>query len=390
MRRGGVALLVAWLSIGCSDDDPSTPAKHTPDSGTIEDSGADTTPDAELPDVIVDAPGDADVFTPGAKVLLSSDNPDSLDEDPCVLAGADGSLLIAYFSQRNGNPDLYVRRTTNGVDWTEARITTNAAGDYYPQLTQDETGRFHLTWFRWTAFQVGAVWYSNTLDPMSWDETSEEQITNTPAVDDWIPTLAKTKTGDLVVTFASAKRVPSQGSELFLVRKVAGSTYWSNPEQLTTLGSTTQDDTLPVVTRMGDALDLVWVRCTPGGAIPCLSESADLFHSTSADEGLSWSAPEPITSDTPDTTADTLPSLYRDDAGSWTVVWIHAPPSSPGEAVELPFENLAATPVPNPIFEGYSPHAALTATPGVFLGAWVESDPTDQNKKDVYYRFFSK
>jgi hypothetical protein len=390
MRRGGVVLLATWLLVGCSDDDSVTPAKHTPDSGTLEDSGPDTEADAELVDVIVDAASDAALFTPGEKVLLSSDNPDALDEDPCVVAAADGSLLIAYFSHRNGNPDLYVRRTTNGVDWTEARITTSTAADYYPNLSQDEAGRFHLTWFRWTAFQVGSVWYSSTLDPMSWDEANEEQITNTPDVDDWIPTLARSKSGDLVVTFASEKRMPSQSSELFLSRKIAGSSDWQPPDQLATLGSTTEDDTLPAVTRIGDDLELVWVRCAPGGAAPCLSASADLFHSTSADEGLSWSAPEPITTDAPDTTADTLPSLYRDLSGSWALLWIHAPPASAGETFEIPFSDLAATPVQRPIFEGYSPHAAATTTPGVFLAAWVEADATDQNKKDVYYRFFSK
>jgi hypothetical protein len=385
MRYGGIALLA--VCVGCSDGESASTPQKQEDSGTITDA---TTEDVAIDDASLDSAPDSGGFMPGAKVLLSSDNPDHLDEDPCVVTAADGSLLIAYFSHRNGNPDLYVRRTTNGVDWTEARVTTNPGGDYFPHLTQDDAGRFHLVWFRWTAFQVGAIWYATTLDPLSWNEAGEEQVTNTPDVDDWIPTLAKAPNDDLVVTFASAKRAPSAGSELFLARKPSGAADWQAPVQLSTLGSTTEDDTLPLVTRMGDDLELVWVRCAPGGAPPCLSGSADLWHATSTDSGASFGAPQTITTDAPDTTADTLPSLYRDHAGSWALVWIQAPPGSSGNAVEVPFANLAAPAVENPIFEGYSPHAAATPTTGVFLAAWVEGDPSDPNKKDVYYRFFAK
>jgi hypothetical protein len=358
----------------------------------VEDSsgGDASVEDQAAPDVIVDTGSDAPLFAPGDKVLLSSDNPDHLDEDPSVLAAADGSLLIAYFSHRNGNPDLYVRRTTNGVDWTEARVTESPAGDYYPSLSQDSSGTFHITWFRWTAFQVGSIWHTSSTDALSWNVADEAQVTNTPDVDDWIPTLAEAQNGDLVLTFASQKRNPAAQSELYLSRKPAGATSWQAASPITELGSPSEDDTLPIVTRVGDDLDLVWVRCAPGGAPPCLSGSADLWHATSSDDGASWTGAAAITSDAADTTADTLASLYRDHAGAFSVIWISAPAGTNGGAVEAPLASLASPPVPNPAFEGYSPHAAPTPTPGVFLGAWVEQVSSDPNHKDVFYRFFSK
>ena len=72
------------------------------------------------------------------------------------------------------------------------------------------------------------------------------------------------------------------------------------------------------------------------------------------------------------------------------MIWISVATGGAGGAVETPLTSLTTPPVPNPIFEGYSPHVAPTPTPGVFLGAWVEEIPNMPNKKDVYYRFFAK
>jgi hypothetical protein len=385
------------LSLGaCSGDDAdrsSSPASGgggvggdaAASGGASGDAGSEAGADA---DAELDSDSDAGAFAPGQKMLLSADNPDDLDEDPSVVAAADGSLLIAYFSQRNGNPDIYVKRTVDGITWTEARVTVSPSADYYPSLSQDESGRFHLTWFRWTGFQIGSIWYTSTLDPTSWDPAAEEQVTTTPDVDDWVPTFARTNGGDSVICFASEKRNKAAHSEIYLSRKPAGASGWLPPAAIPELESDTQDDTVPILARTGDDLSLVWVRCDPGGTAPCLSGSADLFRATSSD-ATTWSAPEELTSDASDATADALPSLYVDQTGVWWTLWISAPPGTSGQVLEAPLSNPSAT-VPRVELEGYSPHVAATQTPGVFLGAWVESVPNQPNQKDVYYRFFSK
>ncbi len=374
---------LACSVVACSSDESDPPSSSQPDGGDAEtgaDAEAGVPPDTGLPDAPLQ-------YAPGEKTLLTGDNPDDLDEDPSAVAAADGSLLIAYFSQRNGNPDIYVKRSVDGTTWTEARVTESPSADYYPSLSQDESGKFHLTWFRWTAFQVGSIWYTSSDDATSWDPAVEEQVTTLPNVDDWVPTLAKAQSGDLVICFASEKRNPSSHSELYISRKPSGAQSWLPATALTELESNTQDDTLPILSRTGDELTLVWVRCDPGGTAPCLSGSADLFSATSSD-GVSFGTLQQLTSDASDTTADTLPSMYVDHSGVWRTLWISAAAGQSGASVESPLSPFA--PVMRPEIEGYSPHAVATPTPGVFLGVWVEQVPNFPDQKDVYYRLFSK
>lgn len=192
-----------------------------------------------------------------------------------------------------------------------------------------------------------------------------------------------------MIGFASEKRNPASHSDVFFARKPAGGSDWLPPVAPPELQSATEDDTLPSIARTGDDLTLVWVRCEPGGTPPCLSGSADLFRSSSGD-GASWSAPEQLTSDAADTTADTLPSLYADHAGTWWALWISAPPGESGQALETPLAGPVGSASARPELGGYSPHVVATPAPGVFFGVWVEQVPNQPNEKDVYYRFFSK
>jgi hypothetical protein len=192
MRRLGM-FAVAGALAGCSSDESGS-GLH-PDAGV--DATADSFVDSPLPndagsdapgDAATDAPTDAPLFVPTEKQLLSDQNPDHLDEDPSAILAADGSLLVAYFSQRAGNPDLYLKRTTDGVSWTETRVTTDPGADYYSSLYQDDSGVVHLTWFRWTAFQVGSIWHNASPNGIDWDPANETQ-TLAPDVDDWVPTI---------------------------------------------------------------------------------------------------------------------------------------------------------------------------------------------------------
>src|SRR5512134_561046 len=69
------------------------------------------------------APTDGE-FRPGLPRLLSAGSP-SKDEDPSVLRAADGTIFVAWFSERSGNPDIWITSTRDGVEWTDpVRVTT--------------------------------------------------------------------------------------------------------------------------------------------------------------------------------------------------------------------------------------------------------------------------
>ena len=116
-------------------------------------------------------------FEPADARLLSIGSP-TKDEDPSVLRARDGSLFVAWFSDRGGNSDIYITRTRDGREWSApARVTNNAGGDFYPSLLQDDQGTFHLVWFRWTAPFQGNIWYNSSPDGLTWDSAREVQVT---------------------------------------------------------------------------------------------------------------------------------------------------------------------------------------------------------------------
>ena len=109
--------------------------------------------------------------------LLSTGSP-TKDEDPSVLRARDGTMFVAWFSDRGGNADIYVTSTANGNDWTApVRVTTHAGGDFNPHLVQDDQGTFHLVWFRWEALFRGNIRYNSSRDGRTWDPATEVAVT---------------------------------------------------------------------------------------------------------------------------------------------------------------------------------------------------------------------
>lgn len=99
-----------------------------------------------------------------APVLLSVGSP-TKDEDPSVLRTRNGTLLIAWFSDRGNNPDIYVSRSVNKGTWnTPVRVTSSVGGDFYPNLFEDAQGLLHLVWFQWVGFRVGQIRHSTSSD----------------------------------------------------------------------------------------------------------------------------------------------------------------------------------------------------------------------------------
>src|SRR5262249_32814693 len=69
-------------------------------------------------------------FAATEPALLSTGSPNN-DEDPSVLLSSDGTLFVAWFSDRGGNSDIYVTSTSDGLTWaTPSRVTTDSGGDF--------------------------------------------------------------------------------------------------------------------------------------------------------------------------------------------------------------------------------------------------------------------
>lgn len=319
--------------------------------------------------------------------LLSVGSP-GRDEDPSVVRAADGTLFVAWMSERGGNADIYVTRTRDGEWSAPVRVTTHVGGDFNPHLLQDDQGAFHLVWFRWVAPFKGNIWYNRSPDGVTWDPAGETQVTRAFDVDDWVPTLVRTADGGLFVYFVSALRTAGGTNDIYVAARRPGADDWDAVAAIPGLNSATEHDHLPFAALVDGVIHLVWVRHDTTDALPWENPDSDLFTATSAD-GLTWSAPNRLTAE-PGNVVNLFPKLYMDEDGAWYHLWL-----STRSGAARPFEWAVGVMAPYPdgvrelgeLPDGYSHVIAATATPGVYLGAWVQGPEGGQ---DIYYRFFER
>ena len=328
-------------------------------------------------------------FAPTEATLLSVGSP-TKDEDPSVLLAHDGTIFVAWFSDRGGNPDVYITSTKNGHDWTQpVRVTTDAGGDFAPSLYQDDAGLFHLAWFRWTALYVGHIMYNTSADGLTWDASKEIQATKAPNVDDWVPTMTVKSDGTVLIYFVSKLRNTSnQQNDLYLAMKRPGMADFDAVVGASGVNVPTAHEHLPFVARTGSNYTLVWVRYDLSQETPWLNPKSDLYCATSAD-GTSWSTPAKFSTDAGNV-VHLFPMMYALQDHSWQLLWQSTRSGSP-QAFETPVANLGQYPagvVANASLPpGYSHRIAPTPVAGTYIGVWVQGPDGSQ---DIYYRIFER
>jgi hypothetical protein len=334
-------------------------------------------------------PRDDNRFAPTPAAVLSIASPDE-DEDPSPLHARNGSLFVAWFSERDGNSDVYITFTDMGSQWAAPlRVTTSPHGDFYPTLFQDQNGTFHLTWFRWEAFFRGHIWYNSSPDGKTWNPNSEVQVTTLNGVDDWVPTPVFAPNGDLLVYFVSEQRdSANHTNQIYVARKRPDAASFEPALPAAQLNSATEHDHLPVAARAGSRVHIVWVRFDTSQAIPWLNPKSTLYHATSAD-GLNWDAPSAITNDA-GSVVNLFPGLYTNDDGNLSLVWLSTRLGSP-KVFESPAPDFSQPPFAlgdlAGLPAGYSHRIVTTPTPDIYLAVWTDG-PT--GAQDVYYRFFKR
>jgi len=328
-------------------------------------------------------------FALSEPTLLSVSSP-TKDEDPSVLLARDGTIFVAWFSDRGGNPDIYITSTKNGHDWTAAvRVTTNTGGDFYPNLYQDDNGLFHLTWFRWSAPFLGHIMYSTSADGLTWSTAGELQATKALSVDDWVPTITVKSDGTVLIYFVSKLRNTSnQQNDIYLAVKRPGVADFDAVVGASGINVPTAHDHLPFVARTGSTYTLVWVRTDLSEETPWLSPKSDLYYATSTD-GTSWTSPAKFSTDAGNV-VHLFPALYAALDNTWRLLWLSTR-SGPAQAFETPLASLGQYPIGvianASLPAGYSHRIAPTPVAGTYIGVWVQGP---EGAQDIYYRFFDR
>jgi hypothetical protein len=328
-------------------------------------------------------------FAPTETRLLSVGSP-TKDEDPSVLLARDGTIFVAYFSDRGNNPDIYITSTRNGHDWTPAvRVTTHSGGEFNPSLYQDEAGVFHLAWFRWTALFRGHIMYNTSTDGLTWNTATEVQATNAPDVDDWVPTLTVTADGTVLIYFVSKLRnATTEQNDLYLAAKRPGVTSFDAVVGASGVNVPTAHEHLPFIARTGSTYTLVWVRYDLTEEIPWENPKSDLYYSTSAD-GVGWATPTKFSTESGNI-VHLFPGMYRTLDDDWFLIWLSTR-NGPAEPFETPLSSLGQYPsgvvAASSLPAGYSHRIAPTPVAGTYIGLWVQGP---LGAEDVYYRVFER
>ena len=237
------------------------------------------------------------------------------DEDPTVLLAQDGRFHVAWWSNRDGQVDLFTRSSRNGQTWSdEQRITNDADEDFYPSLVQARDGVFHLAWFRLqrAAGRVD-IWYTRSADGTHW----AAPVAITAQGQNWAPTIYEATRGVLWIVWSSWR---AGNRELFASRSTDSGRHWTPPQRLT---NSAEEDDFPHVSKMaGGKRVLVWTRYAPGSPLLDYFKdgTAEIVMATSRD-GLHWSAPAAVSPADPDGRyVEFLPFVFSDRDGSRTYV----------------------------------------------------------------------
>jgi len=326
---------------------------------------------------------------PPAPTLVSVGSPNR-DEDPSVIRARDGSLYLAWLSDRGSNFDIYISRSADGRAWSAAeRVTSLSFGDFYPNLYQDDQGAFHLTWFQWVAPFLGQIRYKRSATGTDWLAQPEEPVTTILGSDDWLPTITQLADGTLLVYFVSGKRnVFSLTNDIYMARKKPGASAWEAAIPVPGINSTTAHDALPFAMRIGSEIVLVWVRYDLTEADFIKNPKSDLYFASSPD-GLVFSAPLKINNDSGNV-VNILPHIYQKHDDTWWLLWLSTRLGD-AKAFELPLAGVGR--FPQGLVEvtqlppGYSHRIARTSTPGRYVGVWVQGP---ENKQDIYSSVFDR
>ena len=203
----------------------------------------------------------------------------ALKESYMPCAAASGSVVsIVWYDSRDGNPEIYCKRSTDaGATWeADTRLTNNTANSFLPSVAV--SGSFvHVVWSDYRDTDEELYYKRSTDGGATWG--ADTRLTNAPGFSDW-PCVAAS--GPLVHIVWWDKR-DGEGS-VYYKRSVDAGLNWETDLLLPTVpnksGYASVSSSLSVV-------HVVWEDKRHGGI--------EIYHNRSTDGGGSWGAEARLT-----------------------------------------------------------------------------------------------
>ncbi len=201
---------------------------------------------------------------------------------PTINALSNGTIFLAWVSNRTGNEQVWYKTYTNGVWSLEYQLTSNASPDKAPSAAHDLKGNIWVFYQR-VVISNSILYYRVYTPGVGW--SSEVQLTTESNPIDILPSATVTFNGWVWVVWSSFRTGSYQ-----TFSKYFNGTVWSPDNHLITYKG---DDLSPTILQTGDGT--VWVAWSRDIPLSGGSFEADIYYANSTNLGSSWSASTAIT-----------------------------------------------------------------------------------------------
>ncbi|MFN0249907.1 MAG: sialidase family protein [Kofleriaceae bacterium] len=363
-----------------------------------------------------DANGDAAIVDADPRLSLVPRGPFEIgpggarqDEDPTLAVSPEGTLIVLWYSDRGSaaagrmDKQVYATRSNDGIEWSSpVAVSAGADWGFAPSLSTTEQGVV-ASWWNWKHIPDGCspgvdctgasnrILARRTTDVTTWTSSIE---TVTDGLGDWLPSVVEDLPMQRTLVYFAAVARRADGtidtsqttSRLFVAIHENGG--WQPPIPLVGVNADPTHQSYPFVVRRSDGtFAMTWTRfvAADGDFSRVYSEpSTETMLATSAD-GISWTDIRTV-SEGAGGFVDVFPSLHVDHAGMLHVLWVTTDGAPTGQVIELPFAG--AYPADRTVrsaLAGYSPRIVATATPDVFLAAWVQGAEPMQRVQSMLF-----
>ena len=204
-----------------------------------------------------------------------------INEAPAISTLSNGTLFLAWDSNRTVNAEVFYKTNTKNIWSPETQLTSTPNQDQDPSIAQDSSGRIWVVWDRF--FTSTANLYYNVYTPgVGW---SGETALTTGTQVDTSPSVTVTTDGRVLVAWSSSRTGTYQ-----LWYKYYNGSSWTADTRLTNYAQADSDPSI-VQTRDGN----IWVVWSRTIKISNFLDGTDIYYVNSTSSGSTWSTPTAIT-----------------------------------------------------------------------------------------------